>query len=115
MKALRRKHSSIDLARPKQRVFIAMLVIVVACGCHKKSGSPLPMGLTPTDPQMTENLAKLTYELRRATPRHHITNFEGFVAVSQAEIPPPPPGQKYAIGQGWKVVLIDANSPEKQP
>jgi len=103
-------HSRGRLTTSIPAIFAALLVIISTPGCQKKSGSPLPVGLKPMDPQVVENLAKLTYELRRATPRHNITNFDGFLAVSQAEVPPPPPGQKYAIGQGWRIVLVDASA-----
>jgi len=88
-------------------VFVAFLVFVLASGCHK--GGASDQGNVPVDPEVAANLANLSRELRRALPSlNKSTNFEDFVAVSHVEVPPPPPGQKYAISKQWKVILVDA-------
>jgi hypothetical protein len=94
--------------------FVAFLAVALAGGCHKKQSAPLIQitGIEPTDPQVADNLVQLTAALRHATQHHHeIRDFEGFLAVSpDLVVPPPPSGQKYAIGQGWKIVLVEANA-----
>ena len=99
--------SSTNLGRV---VFAAFLIVALTGGCHKQHISPMAQeeGIEPTDPQVVDNLAQLTSAVTRATRHHHdIVTFEGFVAVSpDVEVPPPPPGLKYAIGKGRKVVLV---------
>lgn len=87
---------------------------MLAGGCHK----PIPAevvdvqeGITPTDPQVTANLAELSGLLRRSMHQHRMTGtFENFVEVTKADVPPPPAGEKYAISKRWKVILVEANA-----
>jgi len=92
-------------------VVIACLAAGLAGGCHKKGGGAAEEGIVPADPQVAANLANLSRELRRTLPHTHLSgNFEEFVAISHVDVPPPPPGQKYAISKKWKVILVDANA-----
>ena len=34
-------------------------------------------------------------------------DFGEFVALAKLDVPPPPPGKKYAISEKWKVILVD--------
>lgn len=53
-------------------------------------------------------LAQLTHELHRSMIRRKLSgSFDEFVAVSHVEVPPPPPGKKYAISKQWRVVLVN--------
>jgi len=88
---------------------VACLAVALAGGCQKKNGVASDEGIVPSDPQVSENLVNLTKELRRAMPRTHLSgNFEEFVAFSHVDVPPPPPGEKYAISKKWKVILVEA-------
>ncbi len=82
----------------------------MAGGCHKKSSPTITLeeGIEPSDPEVAKNLDELTTELRHTTQHHHaITTFDQFKAADpDFVVPPPPPGQKYAIGQGWRIVLV---------
>ena len=55
------------------------------------------------------NLKNLALELRRFVVRTRTVpkNFEDFVAKAKIEVPPPPPGKKYAI-KGQEIVLVKA-------
>ena len=54
-------------------------------------------------------LAELTRELRRTMIGRKLSgSFEEFVAIRNLQVPPPPPGKKYAINKQWRVVLVDA-------
>jgi len=89
-------------------VLVAFLAVALAGGCHKKNGAS-EEGIVPSDPLVAANLVTLSRELRRALPGlNKSRSFENFVTVSQVEVPPPPPGQKYAISTKWKVILVDA-------
>ena len=86
----------------------AALAVSLAAGCHKETGVS-GTGNVPTDPAVAANLARLSREVRKAMPHFQLTrNFDDFVAQTHVEVPPPPPGQKYAINEKWKVILIDA-------
>jgi len=53
-------------------------------------------------------LAELTRELRRTMVGRRLNrNFDEFVALRNLQVPPPPPGKKYAISQQWKVILVN--------
>jgi hypothetical protein len=90
------------------------MAVALAAGCHKNNAqTPLAseQGIVPTDPVVASNLVNLTGLLRRTLPRHRLTgNFDEFVAAAGVEVPPPPPGQKYAINKMWHVILVDANA-----
>ena len=88
---------------------VACLAVGLAGGCHKTGGGASDEGIAPSDPQVAANLANLSRELRRAMPRTRLsTNFDEFVAFAHLDVPPPPPGQKYAISKKWKVILVEA-------
>jgi hypothetical protein len=41
---------------------------------------------------------------------HHRPNsFEEFVAATQIQVPPPPPGKKYVIAKNMHILLVDSN------
>lgn len=66
---------------------------------------PAPVVLTSTS-NTNEVLAQLTRELHRAMIGRKLSgSFEEFVAISHVQVPPPPPGKKYAISKKWRVVL----------
>jgi len=116
-------------------LFLALLAAALAAGCDKKepppaanpnlvdqpsnapaqnvAPGPLP---TPAKPEViaadTANtdatLAQLTRELRRTMIGRKLSgSFEEFVAIRNLQVPPPPPGKKYAISKQWRVVLVD--------
>jgi len=97
------------LKRVGRLAFVACLAVALAGGCHKKGGGVSEEGLAPPDDQVAANLANLSRELRRAMPHYHLTkNFDEFVALTHLDVPPPPPGEKYAINLRWKVILVEA-------
>lgn len=63
----------------------------------------------PGGGDMNATVAQLTRELHRFIARNHSapSGFEDFVAAAHLQVPPPPPGKKYAISSQWKVVLVD--------
>ena len=86
---------------------LALFVLTMACGCHRHATAQT--GIVPSDPQIASNLATLSHELRRAMPHYKLTrSFDDFVAQTRVEVPAPPPGQKYAINEKWKVILVDS-------
>lgn len=57
---------------------------------------------------MAATLANLTRELHHTMPGRKLNrDFDEFVALRHLEVPPPPDGQKYAIDEHWKVILVD--------
>lgn len=107
MKALTR-HLALGLKRQGFLASVACLVVALGGGCHRKGGAS-DNGLAPPDAQVAENLANLSRDLRRAMPHYPLTtNFDDFVALTHVEVPPPPPGEKYAINSKWKVILVEA-------
>ena len=94
--------------KPGGMMLSALLAAALAGGCHKAGGAA-DQGIAPPDPQVAANLASLSRKLRQAMPHHQLTrNFDDFVAATHVEVPPPPPGEKYAINPHWKVILVDA-------
>ena len=88
------------------RAFLALAVLCWGCG---KPSRPAAQGIAPSDPQVAANLALLSRELRKAMPHYKLTrDFEDFVNQTHVEVPPPPAGQKYAINEKWKVILVEA-------
>jgi len=94
----------------------------LAAGCKKQESEPAPDASNSMRPTSTGTVAgpiiadngdinatlhELTLAVRRYVVSTHTVpkNFEEFAAKSQAQIPAPPPGKKYAI-QGQAVVLI---------
>ena len=71
---------------------------------------------TPATPEkignstnMDATLAELTRELHRTMMGRKLSgSFEEFVKIRNLQVPPPPPGKKYAITKQWRVVLVDA-------
>jgi len=109
----------------------ALLIVLLAVGCKKQqavespaststeqlSSAPVSKGapdsnaaatvVIPNSGDINTILHELSLELRRYVVRTHSVpkNFEEFAAKSQAQIPAPPAGKKYAI-QGQVVVLV---------
>jgi hypothetical protein len=70
-----------------------------------RAANPAPI-LVQENADVNATLSQLTLELRKYVVRTRSVpkTFEEFVTKSQAQIPPPPPGKKYAI-DGQAVVL----------
>jgi len=111
-------------------VAAVIVLIFFIAGCGKKdtaagSGTlpstqqstapgPAPTPAEPVTIQPPDNgdinatLAQLTRELRRTMVGRRLNrNFDEFVALRNLQVPPPPPGKKYAISQQWKVILVN--------
>ena len=86
-------------------VAVALFALAISLnGCKKQAGGDGASG----DPQVSATLAQLTRELHHAMMGRKLSrDFDEFVALSHVEVPPPPPGKKYAINEKWKVVLVD--------
>jgi len=111
-------------------------MLLLATGCRKDEGAKAPAPAVqieaqqsnmggpvpqpsprPTNPQtiappssgnVDETLAQLTRELHRTMIGRKLSgSFEEFVAVRNLQVPPPPPGKKYAISKQWRVILVD--------
>ncbi len=116
--------------RPSACLAAAVALLLFIAGCGKKGGSdgatpspatqentapgPAPTPAEPVAIQPAENgnidatLAQLTKELRRTMVGRRLNrNFDEFVALRHLQVPPPPPGKKYAISQQWKVILVN--------
>ena len=116
------------------RLFVCLLTAIVltyfSTGCGKKGASadsasssanrdstapgPTPTPAEPVAIQSAENgdinatLAELTKELHHTMVGRRLNrNFDEFVALRNLQVPPPPPGKKYAISQQWKVILVN--------
>lgn len=111
-------------------VLPAMILVFFTTSCGKKSvpdesasssanqpnTAPAPAP-TPSEPvtikpadngDINATLAQLTHELRRTMVGRRLNrNFDEFVALRNLQVPPPPPGKKYAISQQWKVILVN--------
>lgn len=73
---------------------------------------PLPTPATPKTIVTTNGtdavLAQLTRALHRTMIGRKLSgSFDEFVAISGVDVPPPPPGKKYAIDKHWHVVLVN--------
>jgi hypothetical protein len=109
VKALKMQLPSGGVTKLIRLALAACLVAAAAGGCHRNGGVVSDDGINSADPQVAENLANLSREVRRAMHETHLSgNFEEFVAFSHVEVPPPPTGAKYAINKQWKVVLVHA-------
>jgi len=116
---------------------LSVMLLLVATGCRKaevakapapapavveaqksNAGGPVPQPLpTPTSPQtivspsngnVDDTLTQLTRELHRTMIGRKLSgSFEEFVAIRNLQVPPPPPGKKYAISKQWRVILVD--------
>lgn len=106
MNTQKRQHT-FGLTAPGHVSCCAILVLALAAGCHKNGGAS-DAGIAPTDPAVAANLANLSREVRRALPGlNKSRDFANFTNVAHVEVPPPPPGQKYAINERWKVILVE--------
>lgn len=87
-------------------------LLMAGCGRQSPVETADSADLSP-DVQATLHL--LNHELRRTMLHQHLSgSFAEFVAARpDLQIPPPPPGKKYAINKRWKIVLVD-NAPTKQ-
>ena len=67
-----------------------------------------PAIVVPNDADVNATLGRLSLELRKYVVRTRTVpkNFEEFLAKSQAQVPPPPAGKKYAI-EKQAVVLVN--------
>jgi len=92
--------------------------VVATAATPSNVGGPVPQPLpTPATPQtiappssgnVDETLTQLTRELHRTMIGRKLSgSFEEFVAVRNLQVPPPPPGKKYAISKQWRVILVD--------
>ena len=92
--------------------------VVETVAKQSNAGGPVPQPLpTPAAPQtiappssgnVDETLTQLTRELHRTMIGRRLSGtFEEFVAVRNLQVPPPPPGKKYAISKQWRVILVD--------
>lgn len=65
--------------------------------------------VVPEGGGMNATAGQLTRQLRRYISRNHSTpsSFEDFVASAHLQVPPPPPGKKFAISSNLKVVLVN--------
>jgi hypothetical protein len=82
--------------------FILLAAILAGCG---RSGDGAD---STNDPELSARLTGLTRELHHAMVGRKLNrDFDEFVAVSKIEVPPPPPGKKYAIDEKWKVILVN--------
>ena len=116
-------------------LFIASLACALTAGCKKHvaasatpapdqtassnsapetaADAPVAAPETPAEVVIPENgdinatLAQLSKELHRSIARTHYlpTSFEDFVAHAHVQVPPPPPGKKFAINRQWRIVL----------
>ena len=73
---------------------------------------PAPTPTAPVVLTSTNNtdavLVQLTRQLHRTMIGRKLSgSFEEFVAISHVQVPPPPPGKKYAISKQWHVVLVN--------
>ena len=85
------------------KVIVIVLALILA-GCGKNDGGVA----TNNDPEMEARLTQLTRELHHTMVGRKLNrDFDEFIALSKLEVPPPPPGKKYAINQQWKVILVD--------
>jgi hypothetical protein len=93
--------------RPHERLVRFATVIVLAlflAGCGKGGAGDA----SANDPEMDARLAQLTKDLHHTMVGRKLNrDFDEFVALSKLEVPPPPPGKKYAISEKWKVILVN--------
>lgn len=71
------------------------------------ASSAAPAIVVPDDADVNATLVRLSLELRKYVmrPRTVPKTFEEFLTKSQAQVPPPPAGKKYAI-ENQAVVLV---------
>jgi hypothetical protein len=120
------------MPRP-QIAFILVLTLLFGAGCHKKpaaavsaplqtndtvadsaqTAAPIPVPLAqPPDaanqaaPANVRDLQKEVYKWVFQNKRRP-ASFEEFAASSNIQIPPPPPGKKYAFDHQLRVILVD--------
>ena len=110
---------------------LALLATLLAVGCKKDQPAaatapdPNPAAVSPRGPgtvpdapsvatvpdagSVDANLHNLASELRNYVVRTRTVpkNFDEFVAKAKLQVPPPPPGKKYAI-KGQEIVLVKA-------
>jgi hypothetical protein len=121
----------------KLYALLVLLIATLAAGCKKDKPAPSEKPASPPEPAAAspaaappgpaprpvnpvaipppENgdpnatLAVLTRELHRSMigAKHLPASFEEFAAARNVNVPPPPPGKKYAISKQWRVVLVD--------
>jgi hypothetical protein len=70
--------------------------------------APLPAIVVPDNADVNATLGRLSLELRKYVVRTRTVpkSFEEFITKSQAQVPPPPAGKKYAIAN-QAVVLVN--------
>ena len=78
--------------------------VLALAGCSKaKTSAPEAAGSAqPNLAALDHSLLQWIFQNKR-TP----TNFEDFAATAGVTIPPPPPGEKYAITKNMRVELVD--------
>ncbi len=84
-----------------------LLLAVLLAGCGKH-GADATASAASADPEMDARLAELTHTLHHAMVGRKLNrDFDEFVALCKLDVPPPPPGKKYAISEKWRVILQD--------
>jgi hypothetical protein len=90
---------------PGRLVHLATVIVLalMLAGCGKGGDAA-----TTNDPEVDARLIQLTRELHHTMVGRKLNrDFDEFVALSKLEVPPPPPGKKYAISEKWKVILVN--------
>ena len=93
---------------------LGMLLAVAGCGKEDKPASVTP-ATQPTNIAAAPvadpgpDLGQITRDLRRWILRNQRPpkNFEDFASSANVQIPPPPPGKKYAIDKQMHVILVN--------
>jgi hypothetical protein len=90
--------------RSLARMAAGTLLFFLLIGCDQGAKQNTSTG----DPALDARLTQLTKELHHAMMGRSLNrNFDEFVALHKLDVPPPPPGKKYAINERWKVVVVD--------
>jgi hypothetical protein len=112
-------------ATPARVICLALILgaAMFTTGCGKKGAEPAA-GATATQPagqgdattnttNAAPDLRKLNHAMMQYVARNHHkpANIEEFAAKSGIEIPPPPPGKKYAMNSRGFIVLVDSSKP----
>ena len=103
------------LGRAAQSI-LAVCGFLLVAACNKSStpatsGGMVTQGSPPPTAEAFEgvDLAQLTRDLKRwiISSKERPASFEEYVTKSNAKIPPPPSGKKFAISKEMRVILVD--------